>query len=171
MAPRNSIPRDLVAVIPCTHPSIRLPTHRSSDRSSENADATSSAWPSRRQTNQNLEHRAKTAAVLFLCCSRYRRVLFVCFASWAVTRPPPTRKPVPGYQAHVDPSRDTVPFWGQTSQILSNLPQKRDCSPKRVTRYHITYNADGGIGVPKQATSTDWCHYVSEAKPPDSSEN
>ena len=31
-----------------------------------------------------------------------------------------------------NPFRTAVPFRGQTSQILSNLSLKRDCSPKRV---------------------------------------
>ena len=32
----------------------------------------------------------------------------------------------------VNPSRTAVPFWGQTTQIISNLSPKRDCGPKRV---------------------------------------
>ena len=34
--------------------------------------------------------------------------------------------------ASVNPFRTAVPFWGQTSQIISNLSPKRDCSPRRV---------------------------------------
>ena len=31
-----------------------------------------------------------------------------------------------------NPFRTAVPFWGQTPQILSNLPPHRDCGPKRI---------------------------------------
>ena len=31
----------------------------------------------------------------------------------------------------LNPFRTAVPFWGQTTQILSILPPKRDCGPKR----------------------------------------
>ena len=34
-----------------------------------------------------------------------------------------------------NPFRAAVPFWGQTSQIRSSLPQKRDCGPKRVIKW------------------------------------
>ena len=37
-----------------------------------------------------------------------------------------------------DPFRTAVPFWGQTTQILSSLPPKRDCSPKRVNARRAT---------------------------------
>ena len=33
---------------------------------------------------------------------------------------------------HIDPFRTAVPFWGQTSQISSSLPPKRDCGSKGV---------------------------------------
>ena len=33
---------------------------------------------------------------------------------------------------HINPFGTAVPFWGQTTQILSNLSQKRDCGPKKV---------------------------------------
>ena len=36
----------------------------------------------------------------------------------------------------IDRFRTAVPFWGQTSQIISNLSPKRDCSPKRVKEQH-----------------------------------
>ena len=29
----------------------------------------------------------------------------------------------------LNPFRTAVPFWGQTSQVSSSLPSKRDCSP------------------------------------------
>ena len=32
----------------------------------------------------------------------------------------------------LNPFRTAVPFWGQTTQILSSLPPKRDCGSKRV---------------------------------------
>ena len=32
----------------------------------------------------------------------------------------------------VNPFRTAVPFWGQSTQIPSRLPPKRNCSPKRV---------------------------------------
>ena len=32
----------------------------------------------------------------------------------------------------INPFRTAVPFWRQTSQILSDLSPKRNCSPKRV---------------------------------------
>ena len=31
-----------------------------------------------------------------------------------------------------NPFRTAVPFWGQTTQISTSLPPKRDCGPKRV---------------------------------------
>ena len=38
----------------------------------------------------------------------------------------------PRFLLALNPFRTAVPFWGQNSQILSNLSLKRDCSPKRV---------------------------------------
>ena len=32
--------------------------------------------------------------------------------------------------------RTAVSFWGQTTQILSNLSPKRDCGPRRVSSFH-----------------------------------
>ena len=32
----------------------------------------------------------------------------------------------------LNPLRTAVPFWGQTSRILSNVSPKRNCGPKRV---------------------------------------
>ena len=42
-----------------------------------------------------------------------------------------SRKVVPR-NALVNPFRTAVPFWGQTSQIISNMSPKRDCSLRRV---------------------------------------
>ena len=36
---------------------------------------------------------------------------------------------VPG----INPFRTAVPFWGQASQILSNLSPNRDCGPKKLS--------------------------------------
>ena len=37
------------------------------------------------------------------------------------------------------PFRTAVPFWGQTSQILSYLSPKWDCGPRRVVYFFLPY--------------------------------
>ena len=39
-----------------------------------------------------------------------------------------------GPHSLINPFRTAVPFWGQTTQILSNLSPKWDCGPKRVNK-------------------------------------
>ena len=45
-------------------------------------------------------------------------------------------RPTVGHGAarRVNPFRTVVSFWGRSTQILSSLSPKRDCSPKRVKR-------------------------------------
>ena len=40
-----------------------------------------------------------------------------------------------GIERSYNPFRTAVPFWGQTSQILSTFSPERDCGPKRVTAF------------------------------------
>ena len=43
----------------------------------------------------------------------------------------------------INPFRTAVPFWGQTTKILSSLSPKRDCGSKRVNRFVQQYVPGG----------------------------
>ena len=75
-----------------------------------------------------LRHGART---LSLCSSLYTLSIATFGPSDNFT--PPTDRPCP-----LNTFRTAVSIWGQTSQILSNLFPKRDCSPKRVDHLDVS---------------------------------
>ena len=50
---------------------------------------------------------------------------------------------------YIKPFRTAVPFWGQTTQILSSLSPKRDCGYKRVNIVVLltTAKKTGAVGI------------------------
>ena len=76
----------------------------------------------------------------------------VCFFSQRRHSPPPPRTFL-----FLNPSRTAVPFWGQTIQIPSSLPPKRDCGTKRVKKKGGTSHFPRALPVAIQGKTTKTC--------------
>ena len=79
-------------------------------------------------------------------CRSCQREIMICPGACKDTpgRPWYLVQPVVFVTISVNPFRTAVPFWGQTSRILSNLSPKLDCGPKSV---NLVYYSGGVYGM------------------------